>query len=50
MTIIDIVDLFCYGVTMASILVKLTPTPKDDVFMAKIMVILDQLALNTRKN
>lgn len=35
-------------VTAASIVVKLTPSPKDDARLAKIVAILDILALNTR--
>lgn len=33
-------------VTVASLIVKLTPTPKDDDFVAKIMTIINALALN----
>ena len=38
-------------VTAASLIVKLTPTPKDDAILAKIIAILNLFALNpkTRK-
>jgi hypothetical protein len=37
-------------VTVASLIVKLTPTPKDDDFIAKIMAIINALALNKPLN
>ena len=36
-------------VTGASIIVKLTPTPKDDAFVAKMLNVLNALALNPKK-
>lgn len=36
-------------VTAASVIVKLTPTPKDDTILAKIVSVLDILALNKKK-
>ena len=36
-------------VTGASILVKLTPTQKDDAVLAKVMKVLDFLALSKKK-
>jgi len=36
-------------VTIASIIVKLTPTPKDDAWLAKIVGVLNTLALNPKK-
>ena len=35
-------------VTAASVVVKLTPTPKDDAALAKVRKFLDLLALNPR--
>ena len=35
-------------VTVASIIVKLTPTPKDDAIMAKILPWLEKIALNKK--
>lgn len=35
-------------VTLASIIVKLTPTPKDDALLAKIMPFLEKIALNKK--
>jgi len=36
-------------VTTASLIVKLTPTPKDDEVLAKVMAIINVLALNPKK-
>jgi hypothetical protein len=36
-------------VTVASIIVKLTPTPKDDAFLAKVKKILALVALNPKE-
>jgi len=36
-------------VTIASIIVKLTPTPKDDAILAKVVSVLNALALNPKK-
>ena len=33
----------------ASVLVKLTPTPKDDAILAKIIAVLNLVALNPKK-
>lgn len=35
-------------VTVASIIVKLTPTPKDDEFLGKILKIISLIALNKK--
>lgn len=35
-------------VTVASIIVKLTPTPQDDEFLAKIISVLNVLAINPK--
>jgi hypothetical protein len=35
-------------VTVCSIIVKLTPTPKDDALLAKIMPFVEKLALNKK--
>ena len=37
-------------VTTASIIVKMTPTPKDDKVLAKIIKFLNFLAINTKGN
>lgn len=36
-------------VTVASLVVKLTPTPKDDAVLAKILAVFKLLALNKEK-
>lgn len=36
-------------VTTASLIVKLTPTPEDDTILAKIVAVLNVLALNKAK-
>ena len=36
-------------VTVASIVVKMTPTPKDDAILAKVVSVLNALALNPKK-
>ena len=33
----------------ASIIVKMTPTPKDDAILAKVLVLLNLVALNPKK-
>lgn len=45
----EIIALLGGLVTVASIIVKLTPTPKDNAVLAKIINILDKLALNPKK-
>lgn len=36
------------AVTLAAAITALTPTPKDDAFVARIRGVLDKLALNVR--
>lgn len=36
-------------VTAASVIAKITPTPKDDAWVAKAVKVLDFLALNTSR-
>ena len=36
-------------VTLASLIVKLTPTPKDDEVLAKVIKFLDVIALNPKR-
>lgn len=36
-------------VTVASLIVKLTPTQRDDVVLAKVLQLLNVLALNPKK-
>lgn len=36
-------------VTTASLIVKLTPTPKDDAILAKVISVLGFLAINPKK-
>lgn len=40
-----IIDAIAYLIVAASIIVKLTPSPKDDTVLAKIIEILKKLAL-----
>lgn len=35
-------------ITVASLIVKLTPTPKDDAILAKIVKFLEMIALNKK--
>jgi hypothetical protein len=35
-------------VTVASVIVKLTPTLKDDTILAKVMAVVEKLALNKK--
>lgn len=45
----DITTIIAYTVATASIVVKLTPTVKDDQILANIIRILDMLAINTKE-
>jgi hypothetical protein len=45
----DIASAVAYVVAGASIVVKLTPTPADDAFLAKVVSFLSAVALNPRK-
>ncbi len=38
--------IFTSTVTLASLVVKLTPTPKDDAVVAKLLALVNALALN----
>lgn len=42
----DIIDMIAYTIAAASIIVKLTPTPKDDGVLASIIGILAKVGLN----
>ena len=44
----DLILIVTGVVTVASIIVKLTPTPKDDALLAKIMPFIEKLALNKK--
>lgn len=47
MTIFEIINLITAVVTIASAIAAVTPTPKDDAFIAKyIKPVIDALALN----
>jgi hypothetical protein len=37
------------AVTLASLIVKLTPTPKDDEILAKVIKFLDVIAINPKR-
>lgn len=37
------------AVTLASLIVKLTPTPKDDEILAKVVKFLDVIAINPKR-
>ena len=43
----DIANVIAYAIALASIIVKLTPTPKDDAILSKIVAFLSKyIALN----
>ena len=44
----DLILIVTGTVTVASIIVKLTPTQKDDAILAKIMPFIEKLALNKK--
>lgn len=44
----DILLIVTSTITIASVIVKLTPTPKDDAILAKIMPFLEKIALNKK--
>lgn len=46
---VEIVAIIGGIVTTASLIAKLTPTPKDDEFMAKVAAVINALALNPKK-
>ena len=43
---LDILDTIVYVIAAASVISSITPTKKDDAFMAKIMKYVDMLSLN----
>ena len=43
---LDILDTIVYIIAAASVISSITPTKKDDAFMAKIMKYVDMLSLN----
>ncbi|MDH4319963.1 MAG: hypothetical protein OEV73_00540 [Desulfobulbaceae bacterium] len=45
----DILTAISGVVTAASIIVKLTPTPADDAALARVLRLLDLLALNPKR-
>lgn len=45
----DVLGILTGVVTVASLVVKLTPTPKDDKAVAKVWKLLDTLALNPKQ-
>jgi len=45
-TIADIANIATAVISVASIIAALTPTPKDDVWMAKVYRFIDILAIN----
>ena len=46
---VEIVAIIGGAVTLFSLVAKLTPTPKDDKIAAKLVSVLDFLALNTSR-
>ena len=48
-TIADIANIATAVISVASIVAALTPTPKDDVWMAKVYRFIDILAINIGK-
>ena len=48
-TISDIANIATAVISVASIIAALTPTPKDDVWMAKVYRFIDILAVNIGK-
>jgi hypothetical protein len=48
---LDITTVLAYVIAIASVIVKLTPTQKDDDFLAKVVAFLSKyIALNTDKH
>jgi len=45
-TIADIANIATAVISVASVIAALTPTPKDDVWMAKVYRFIDILAIN----
>ncbi len=45
-TIIDIINIITAAIASASAIAALTPTKKDDIFLAKIKPFIDIIALN----
>ena len=48
-TISDIANIATAVISVASIIAAVTPTPKDDVWIAKLYKVLDVLAINIGK-
>jgi hypothetical protein len=48
-TIADIANIATAVISVASIIAALTPTPKDDVWIAKVYRFIDILAINIGK-
>ena len=46
---LEIIALVGGIVTVASVVVKMTPTPKDDAALAVVVKVLNSLALNPKK-
>jgi len=44
----DILQIGAYVIAIASIIVKLTPTQKDDAFLQKVIAFLKVIALNKK--
>lgn len=47
--ITDILAIGSYVIAITSIIVKVTPTPKDDAVLAKILNVIKLIALNKEK-
>lgn len=48
-TIADIANIATAVISVASVIAAVTPTPKDDVWMAKVYRFIDILAINIGK-
>jgi len=44
-SVVDVMVVVSHVIAIASVIVKLTPDPKDDVFLAKVMKVLKFLSL-----
>jgi hypothetical protein len=44
----DVVDIVTYIIAAASVIVRLTPTPKDNAALDKVVKFLEMIALNKK--
>ena len=45
---VEVLKIVAYVIAIASVVVKLTPTQKDDALLAKLMPWIEKLALNKK--